>query len=451
MGLTNSNKELSTEKINCNETFKVKLSLTAEPDITSNPADIVLVLDRSGSMQGQAIDDLKVAANAFIDIIEEATDGVKDGIIGNGSHIGIVSFADTAVQDTQLITSVSELKEAIDHLVAYGSTNHADAFTKSFDLFDMTSTNQKFVIMFTDGKTTTGSDPNVVATQIKNAGISIYCIGLLGDGGIDQTALNNWASDPDSAYVIIAPTPEELEEAFKDLANNITKPGATDIIVRDVVNDCFKITALSSPTKGTASIVDEKTVQWEIPSLGTNASEGATFEFTVEHIGPCSGEVEVNNSITYTDNEQNVATFPNPLLQIDCSDIVYPEDCPLPSEFSIPNCGDSIQYNAGDVVLESLGRVAEVDFTLRNICPNRRVAVAVMLNEVMPNDVEIKRGMKVLTIPAHNHPTCQDVLVKCIKFVLPEETATLCNERVFRVRMITHYIDYDYNCCDTIE
>ena len=86
MGLTNSNKELSTEKINCNETFKVKLSLTAEPDITSNPADIVLVLDRSGSMQGQAIEDLKVAANAFIDIIEEATDGVKDGIIGNGSH-----------------------------------------------------------------------------------------------------------------------------------------------------------------------------------------------------------------------------------------------------------------------------------------------------------------------------------------------------------------------------
>ena len=133
MGLTNSNKELSTEKINCNETFKVKLSLTAEPDITSNPADIVLVLDRSGSMQGQAIEDLKVAANAFIDIIEEATDGVKDGIIGNGSHIGIVSFADTAVQATQLITSVSELKEAVDHLVAYGSPNHADAFTQAFD------------------------------------------------------------------------------------------------------------------------------------------------------------------------------------------------------------------------------------------------------------------------------------------------------------------------------
>ena len=32
MGITNSNKELSTSHIDCGDTFKVKLSLTAEPD-----------------------------------------------------------------------------------------------------------------------------------------------------------------------------------------------------------------------------------------------------------------------------------------------------------------------------------------------------------------------------------------------------------------------------------
>lgn len=47
MGITNSNKELSTTGIDCGGSFKVKLSLTAEPDITSNPTDIVLILDRS--------------------------------------------------------------------------------------------------------------------------------------------------------------------------------------------------------------------------------------------------------------------------------------------------------------------------------------------------------------------------------------------------------------------
>ena len=52
LGLTNSNKELSKDRIECGGSFNVKLSLTASPDITDNPTDIVLILDRSGSMQG---------------------------------------------------------------------------------------------------------------------------------------------------------------------------------------------------------------------------------------------------------------------------------------------------------------------------------------------------------------------------------------------------------------
>lgn len=55
MGITNANKELSAEKINCGDSFKVKLSLMAEPDITSHPIDIVLILDRSRSMAGSPL------------------------------------------------------------------------------------------------------------------------------------------------------------------------------------------------------------------------------------------------------------------------------------------------------------------------------------------------------------------------------------------------------------
>lgn len=59
--------------------------------------------------------------------------------------------------------------------------------------------------MFTDGVTTAGGDPNPVATAAKAQGIIIYCIGLSGNGGIDVQVLNDWASDPDSAYVAITP------------------------------------------------------------------------------------------------------------------------------------------------------------------------------------------------------------------------------------------------------
>ena len=37
MGITYSNKELSTDSISCGGSFKIKLSLTAEPDIAAVP------------------------------------------------------------------------------------------------------------------------------------------------------------------------------------------------------------------------------------------------------------------------------------------------------------------------------------------------------------------------------------------------------------------------------
>lgn len=453
MGVTNSNKELNASVINCGGSFKIKLSLTAAPDITTNPTDIVLILDRSGSMQGAPLTNMKNGAKAFIDMIDEATDGQQDGQIGLGSRIGIVSFSDVATQNTQLITSVQDLKTAVDSLTAGGSTNHADAFEKALALFDPTSTNAKVMVMFTDGVTTAGGDPNTVATLAKSQGVIIYCIGLSGNGGIDIPALNAWASDPDSAYVAITPDDTELEELFKDLARNISNAGATNVVITDTVAPCFQITSISAPTKGSAGMSGTNKVIWTIDELGVTASEGATFEFNVKHIGPCSGTVVVNESITYADEEGNVVTFPSPTIEVDCGVDVCPEGCPVTVDLAVDGCSDTIEFDAGDLVMDSLGRIVQLDVTLRSVCPQRRVALAVMLNEIDALDVEHKRGMKTMTIPAHDKAGCRDVTVRCIKFVLPEdidvsgEALSICNERRFRARFIANYVDYDFECC----
>ncbi len=120
MGVTNSNKVIDTTSIACGGMVKVTLALAAAPDISSNPTDIVLVLDRSGSMAGSPLANMKLGAKTFIDIIDEATDSGQDGTIGSGSRIGIVSFADTAAADTQLITDTADLKAAVDNLTAGG-------------------------------------------------------------------------------------------------------------------------------------------------------------------------------------------------------------------------------------------------------------------------------------------------------------------------------------------
>ena len=174
MGITNSNKVINMERIDCDGSLKVTLALTAAPDIVTNPTDIALVLDRSGSMTGEPLASMKTGAKTFIDIISESTGGQASGEIGSGSRIGIVSFSSTAVQDTQLITSVATLKNAVDALSAGGSTNHADAFTKAISLFDPSSSNAKVIVMFTDGNTTAGAPPAPVAAAARAQGIPVF-------------------------------------------------------------------------------------------------------------------------------------------------------------------------------------------------------------------------------------------------------------------------------------
>ena len=457
MGITNSNKIIDATRIDCDGTFKVTLALSAAPDIVNNPTDIVLILDRSGSMAGSPLANLKNGAKKFIDIIDEATDGAQDGQIGSGSRIGIVSFADTAVQNTQLITSVADLKAAVDSLSAGGSTNHADAFTKATQLFDPASTNAKVMVMFTDGKTTAGPNPSPVAAAARAQGIIIYCIGLIGSDGIDVSVLNDWATDPDASHVAVTPDDAELEDLFEDLAANISKPGATNIVIDELVNPDFRITSLVPPTKGSAILNNSTSIRWTIDSLGVTTNEGATLEFYVQHTAMSSGVNEVNASVEYSDTEGNSVTFPSPSIDVECSMVVIPEPCPVPVDVTIDSCEDSIVMDLGDTYLESQGRIVQLNVNIKNVCPQKRVALAVVLTEVDANGTEYPRGMKTITVPAHNAPTCRDVLVRCIKFVLPEDLdvsggtpRSMCNPRNLKARLIAHNIDTDFRCCDIV-
>ena len=415
MGITNSNKQISTSQIDCGGTLKITLALSAAPDIASNPTDIVLVLDRSGSMTGAPLANMKTGADTFIDIIDEATDGSQDGTIGSGSRIGIVSFSDTAAADTQLITSVAALKSAVNGLNAGGSTNHADAFAKAVQLFEPASPNGRVIVMFTDGKTTSGVPPAPVAAAARASGIIIYCIGLVGDDGIDVSVLNDWATDPDASHSVIP------------------------------------------PTKGTAMMVSNTALQWKIPELGVAANEGASLEFYVEHIGQSTGTMPVNASIIYTDDEGNAVTFPDPSVSVDCGIMVDPEPCPVPVELTLEGCSDSLVADLGDVYLESQGRIVQLDVTVKNVCPHKRVALAVILTEVDSYGDEHQRGLKTITVPAHNSSGCRDILVKCIKFILPEDLNVsvqnpvgICSPRDLKVRVFAHSIDTDFRCCEGI-
>ncbi|MGN1095965.1 MAG: VWA domain-containing protein, partial [Eubacteriales bacterium] len=177
------------------------------------------------------------------------------------------------------------------------------------------------------------------------------------------------------------------------------------------------------------------------------------FEFTVTHIGPCSGTVEVNESITYDDAEDNTVVFPSPTIDVDCGIVICPEGCSEKSDITINGCKDTLEFDAGEIGMDSLGRILQLDVTLKNVCPHKRVALAVILNELDKYGAEHKRGLKTITIPAHTKDTCRDISVRCIKFILPENLDeagsfdSICNERKFRARFFANYIDHDFECC----
>lgn len=449
MGIISSNKSIGgITAIPCHGTLDVTIGITAAPDITSNPTDIVLILDRSGSMEGQPLADMKTGVNTFIDIIAQATGGAPDQI-GSGSHIGIVSFSDTAVQNTGLITSVAALKSATAALTAGGFTNHGDAFTKATELLSA-STNNRVMVMFTDGETTAGPAPSPIAAAARAMGITIYCIGLVGNTGIDVNALNDWATDPDVTHVAIAPTSADLEEIFATLAANISVPGATNIVINESINPDFVIVSPPVATKGTISLLTGTSFRWSIDKLGVSATESATVTFAIKHIADTTGIKNVDQAISYTDTEGNVVNFGNPNVFVNCEPTFPGDTCPEPVDVELDGCESFLEFNAGDLALEDTGRILQLDVNLLNVCPHKRVALAVVLTELDRAGVPQPRGVKFFTIPAHARPTCTDVLVTCIRFILPDNGVGLCAERELQAQFMAHYIDNDFSCCPTV-
>ena len=462
MGALVSQKIITPEsnRLACDGKATIELILSATNSIQSNPVDIMLLLDQSGSMRGEPLASLKIAANAFIDIIDEATNnGTATGTLSGGTTIGIVRFDTTAtfVNPPGMSTNVASLQSVINNLEALDWTCHGCALHTGRTNFDPSSPRKKIMVLFTDGQNNIFTyDADFEAEEAKKAGIEIYCIGLGPD--INVGNLEKWASDPDSSHVILAPTIGDLIDAFEELAANINLPGASNITITDTVYDDFDIIGTPvitfegnptpTPTSAANIAADKKSITWTISELGKSGNETAHLKFEIQHVAGTSGTKLVNKDITYYDTEGNTATFPNQDNNIDvnCNDsttgccippeVVTLDGCKEFEVVTLPLTGDG--YN-----LLCSGRLLSVYVNLKNVCPNRKIAVGVIVYENV-NNVLVPRGFKVaeVTTPSlgSDLSMCKTTKVGTFDFVLPENT-TLCSERNFRIKVIAHYSD----------
>jgi hypothetical protein len=165
-----------------------------------------LVLDRSGSMVGSKISQLKVGANFWIDYVNSK------------ENLGIVSYSKTANLDLPLSIVPDDEGQAttwrnnnhltVDALTPDTTTAIGDALRMAYvDIISQQLAATQIIILFTDGLQNDGAEKaEDVITDLVSAGIRVYTIGFGNDQ--DSVLLGNIADTTGGAYFKI---PEEID------------------------------------------------------------------------------------------------------------------------------------------------------------------------------------------------------------------------------------------------
>ena len=188
--------------------FRTPLGIACSPQ--SNVSDIMLVVDRSGSIaDDNKLDDAKLAVTTFL----SSTNAPPH-------QVGLVSFADTATLDQALTTNKASVVTATLALTATGGTRMDRGIRQA--RLELASANHiithtKVIILMSDGLQNDPPGNSAVITETNQAkadGATIFTIGLGPDA--DAGLLRQMATDPN--YYYFAPSGAELASIYQRIS-----------------------------------------------------------------------------------------------------------------------------------------------------------------------------------------------------------------------------------------
>ncbi len=224
------------------------------------PSDIVLVLDRSGSMAAdggnppEPLESAKQSAKSFVKLVR------PDSLLGFLSYATVPSEPMEQTLTKDLIMVENSIQTTVMGKDGTQYTNMGDAFNVA--LAELISERhrenaRKVIVFLTDGDVTRPVNPQTgkpdfgyaakyaldMATKAKYANVTIYTIGF-GDffshsnGSVnrDVDLIKGMASADDNYFE--APTVSELQKVYKDIASDICEvgPARIDIIPKTETN-----------------------------------------------------------------------------------------------------------------------------------------------------------------------------------------------------------------------
>ncbi|MEM7087780.1 MAG: VWA domain-containing protein, partial [Bacteroidota bacterium] len=364
-----------TETTSCNE-FDVTLTITGNPPPI--PQEVILVIDRSGSMGFDIPNDpnepIDYAKDAAIDFVNNLF------LAGNNptglNRVGIVSYSTSGTLDIGLTNSSGQASiiAAINALVANGGTNIARGMDVADDEMTANGTfdciTSRSIILLTDGVTnrdlngdscTSSPSPPFPAgnTDCMNDAINesvgaqtttvsgtvydqtIFSVGLFGAiSGDQQAAATHVMDESQNGGLFTTESAADLTGIYNQILGQLAL-AARDGVVTDVLGTGFALVAgsLSDPVNATYNS-GTNTITWNV---GDITDETLTLDYTITAVGMqgCGIQNVGSSEITYVDDTCNsvVTPFPNPEVCVPCPDITDPV-------IDQVECTDSVDYSA---------------------------------------------------------------------------------------------------------
>lgn len=346
----------------------VKITLTAEGEVTrtdAKNADIVMVIDKSGSMNDK-LDKIKKAARNFVsNILSNTKDsdvriaivtydyyGKYNGYNGQGSYLNL-GFS----------SSKDDINKAINAITAGGGTNTQAGIRRAAETLRGDRTDaKKYVVFFTDGLPTqsySGGNGTTVSQQYMNAAKDEYNKHFT---SWNKTSSNNNQIDAKfySVGVFTNASDKEKEQAvdflktiqnvidpnefgkkyytqdlkvvnsiFTDISNeiaaDINNTVATNVTINDIVTDYFnivkdswKVTDLKGNVINVQPEVTGNNITFKIGNISVSQGESkggviVTFNAKVKdaYFGGKNIDTNVSANITYNDGQKQEFDIPN--------------------------------------------------------------------------------------------------------------------------------------------